>query len=309
MTSFPDFQYIRPKSLDELLSHLSQYGDDAAILAGGTDLVPRIKMCVKPLKVMISLSSIDGLAFVHHIGETLRIGAKTTIDELQHHPAIGDHPALHEATLLTASENLRLKGTVGGNIMQESRCIYYNQPKGWRASFKPCFKTGGDVCNAIKGGKRCFATYCGDLAPALISLNASVCLISKEGEREIPLEAIFTGNGTTPFSLRRGELLKEVIIPSSKTIGGYRKLRMRNSIDYPLASVAISSDEAEQGRLVVGAVNPHPLSYEFSSYRQLKELFEKAYDDAAPVGNMDLSPLYRKWMIRVFVQELLKGMM
>ena len=305
----PDFKYIRPKSLEELLSHLAQYGDDAAILAGGTDLMPRIKVGVKLPKVMISLSAIDGLAFVHQTGGTLRIGAMTTIDELQHHPAIGDHPALYEAALSTASENLRLRGTVGGNIMQDTRCMYYNQPKEWRASFKPCLKTGGDVCNAIKGGKRCFATYCGDLAPALISLNASVCLISKEGEQEIPLETIFTGNGSTPFSLRRGELLKEVIIPSSKTIGGYRKLRMRNSIDYPLASVAFSSNKAEQGRLVVGAVSPHPLPYEFSSYGQLKGLTEKAYDDAAPVGNMPLSPLYRKWMIRVFLQELLKSIM
>ncbi len=266
-------------------------------------------MGLKPSTVMISLSAIDGLTFVYQTEGTLRIGAMTTIDKLQHHPAIGDHPALHEATLSTASENLRLKGTVGGNIMQDTRCIYYNQPKEWRASCKPCFKTGGDVCNAIKGGKRCFATYCGDLAPALISLNASVCLISKEGEREIPLKSIFTGKGDTPFSLCRGELLKEVIIPSSKTIGGYRKLRMRNSIDYPLASVALSSNKAEQGRLVVGAIGPHPLSYEFSSLGQLKELTEKTHDDAVPVGNMGLSPLYRKWMIRVFVQKLLKDIM
>ena len=110
-----------------------------------------------------------------------------------------------------------------------------------------------------------------------------------------------------PFSLHRGELLKEVIIPFSRTAGGYKKLRIRNSIDYPLASVALSSDQKEKGKLVVGAVGPRPTAYEFSSYRELELLTENVYKNVAPVANMSLSPLYRKKMIRVFARELLRS--
>ena len=306
----PEFEYKRPENLKETFSLLSQYGEEAALLAGGTDLIPRMKMGLKQPKVILSFSAMNGLSYVRQEGETLKIGAFTTIDELQRHPTIGHHyPVLYEAAMSIASETIRLMGTVGGNLMQDTRCIEYNQSQEWRVSSKACFKMGGGVCNAVKKGKRCFATYCGDLAPALISLGASICLESKEDKREIPLENIFTGNGESPFSIRRGELLKEMIVPLSKTIGGYKKLRLRRSIDYALASIAMSSNQEGMGRLVVGAVGPSPKTYEFSSFNQLGSLIEKAYEDATPVMNRPLSPLYRKRMIKVMSEGLLGSMM
>lgn len=308
MTLLPEFEFKRPENLGEILSLLSQYGEEAALLAGGTDLIPRMKMGLKQPKVVLSLSGINDLSYIRQKGETLRIGTFTTIDELQRHPTIGSHyPALHEAALSTASETIRLRGTVGGNIMQDTRCMDYNQSQAWRASSETCFKMGGRICNAVKKGKRCFATYCGDLAPALISLGALVCLESEGGKREILLENIFTGNGEPPFSIRRGELLKEIIVPLSKTAGRYKKLRLRRSIDYPLASIAMSSHQEGTGRLVVGAVGPCPKIYEFSSFKELRSLIERAYEDAAPVMNMPLSPLYRKRMIRVMATDLFKA--
>jgi len=303
----PEFEYKRPENLGEILVLLSQYGEEAALLAGGTDLIPRMKMGLKQPKVILSLSAVNDLTYVRQEGERLKIGAFTTIDELHRHPTIGYHyPVLYEAAMSTASENIRLRGTVGGNIMQDTRCMDYNQSQEWKVSSKACFKMGGSICNAVKKGKRCFATYCGDLAPALISLRASICLESKEDKREIPLENIFTGNGESPFSIRRGELLKEIIVPLSKTLGGYKKLRLRRSIDYPLASIAMSRNQEGTGRLVVGAVGPCPRTYEFSSFNQLGSLIEKAYEDATPVMNMPLSPLYRKRMIRLMATDLLK---
>jgi 4-hydroxybenzoyl-CoA reductase subunit beta len=308
MMLLPEFEYKRPENLKETFSFLSQYGEKAALLAGGTDLIPRMKMGLKQPRVILSLSAMNGLSYVRQQGETLKIGACTTIDELERHPTISYHcPVLYEAAMSIASETIRLIGTVGGNLMQDTRCIEYNQSQEWRVSSKVCFKMGGGVCNVLKKGKRCFATYCGDLAPALISLGALVCLESKEHKREIPLENIFTGNGESPFSIRRGELLKEIIVPLSKTLGGYKKLRLRRSIDYPLASVALSSDQKEKGRFVVGAMGPRPVIYEFSSYKALNQLVEKVYEEATPVANMSLSPLYRKRMIRVLALELLRS--
>jgi 4-hydroxybenzoyl-CoA reductase subunit beta len=310
MMLLPEFEYKRPVTLEELLSLLSQYGEEAALLAGGTDLIPRMKMGLKQPEVILSLSAMNDLSYVLKEGETLKIGAFTTIDELQRHQTISHHyPVLYEAAMSIASETLRLRGTVGGNIMQDTRCIEYNQSQEWRLSSKVCFKMGGGICNAVEKGKKCLATYCGDLAPALISLRASICLKSQEGEREIPLENLFTGNGKSPFSIHRGELLKEIIVPLSKTLGGYKKLRLRRSIDYPLASIAMSSNQEGMGRLVVGAVGPCPKTYEFSSFHKLSSLIEKAYEDTSPVTNMPLSPLYRKRMIKVMSEGLLGSMM
>ena len=307
MSLLPEFEYKRPESLEEFLHLLSDYKGDAMILAGGTDLLPRIKMGLKKLDLIIDIKDIEGLSYVKDEGENVRIGALTTIYEIIKSKIIKDkYPALHEAATLTASENLQQRGTIGGNILQDTRCLYYNKPETWRKSFNPCFKTGGEICNAARGGKKCFAVYCGDLAPALISLGASVCLLGKKGEKEMPLEDIFSGDGKSPFSLSSDDLVKDVIIPSDKMRGGYEKLRMRKSIDYPVVNIALSMDAGDKGRLVVGSAGANPLIYDFSSSEELKQIPEKAQNDISTVNNMYLSPLYRKNMVRVLSDKVIE---
>ncbi|MBE9573493.1 MAG: FAD binding domain-containing protein [Proteobacteria bacterium] len=307
MSLLPEFEYKRPESLEEFLHLLSDYKGDTMILAGGTDLLPRIKMGLKNLDLIIDIKDIEGLSYVKDEGENVRIGALTIIYEIIKSKIIKDkYPALHEAATLTASENLQQRGTIGGNILQDTRCLYYNKPETWRKSFNPCFKTGGEICNAARGGKKCFAVYCGDLAPALISLGASVCLLGKKGEKEMPLEDVFSGDGRSPFSLSSDELVKDIIIPSDKMRGGYEKLRMRKSIDYPVVNIALSMDAGHKGRLVVGSAGANPLIYDFSSSEELRQIPEKAQNDMSTVNNMYLSPLYRKNMVRVLADKLLK---
>lgn len=307
MSLLPEFEYKRPESLEEFLHLLSDYKGDTMILAGGTDLVPRIKMGLKKLDLIIDIKDIEGLSYVKDEGKNVRIGALTTIYEIIKSKIIKDkYPALHEAATLTASENLQQRGTIGGNILQDTRCLYYNKPETWRKSFNPCFKTGGDICNAARGGKTCFAVYCGDLAPALLSLGATVFLLGKKGEKEMPLEEIFSGDGKSPFSLSSDELVKDIIIPSDKMRGGYEKLRMRKSIDYPVVNIALSMDAGDKGRLVVGSAGANPLIYDFSSPEELRQIPEKAQNDMSIVNNMYLSPLYRKNMVRVLADKLLK---
>jgi len=307
MSLLPEFEYKRPESLEEFLHLLSDDKGDAVILAGGTDLVPRIKMGLKKLDLIIDIKDIEGLSYIKDEGENVRIGSLTIIYEIIKSKIIKDkYPALHEAATLTASENLQQRGTIGGNILQDTRCLYYNKPEIWRKSFNPCFKTGGDICNAARGGKKCFAVYCGDLAPALISLGASVCLLGKKGEKEMPLEDIFSGDGKSPFFLSSGELIKDIIIPSDKMRGGYEKLRMRKSIDYPVVNIALSMGAGNKGRLVVGSAGANPLIYDFSSSEELRQIPEKAQNDMSTVNNMYLSPLYRKNMVRVLADKLIK---
>ncbi len=307
MSLLPEFEYKRPESLEEFLHLLSDYKGDAMILAGGTDLLPRIKMGLEKRDLIIDIKDIEGLSYVKDEGENVRIGALTIIYEIIKSKIIKDkYPALHEAATLTASENLQQRGTIGGNILQDTRCLYYNKPETWRRSFNPCFKTGGDICNAARGGKKCFAVYCGDLAPALISLGASVCLLGKKGEKEMPLKDIFSGDGKSPFSLSSDELVKDIIIPSDKMRGGYEKLRMRKSIDYPVVNIALSMGAGDKGRLVVGSAGANPLIFDFSSPEKLRQIPEKAQNDMSTVNNMYLSPLYRKNMVRVLADKLLK---
>ena len=307
MSLLPEFEYKRPESLEEFLHLLSDYKGEAVILAGGTDLVPRMKMGLEKRDFIIDIKDIEGLNYVRDEGKNVRIGALTIIYEIIKSKIIKDkYPALHEAATLTASENLQQRGTIGGNILQDTRCLYYNKPETWRKSFNPCFKTGGEICNAARGGKKCFAVYCGDLAPALISLGASVCLLGKKGEKEMPLEDIFSGDGKSPFSLSSDDLVKDVIIPSDKMRGGYEKLRMRKSIDYPVVNIALSMDAGDKGRLVVGSAGANPLIFNFSSSEELRQIPEKAQNDMSTVNNMYLSPLYRKNMVRVLADKLLK---
>jgi len=307
MSLLPGFEYKRPESLEEFLHLLSDCIGDAIILAGGTDLLPRIKMGLKKLDIIIDIKDIEGLSYVKNGGTNVRIGALTTIYEIIKSAIIKDgYPALHEAATLTASENLQQRGTIGGNILQDTRCLYYNKPETWRKSFNPCFKTGGEICNAARGGKKCFAIYCGDLAPALISLGASVYLLGKKGEKEMPLKDIFSGDGKSPFSLRSDDLVKDIIIPSDKMRGGYEKLRMRKSIDYPVVNIALSIGAGDKGRFVVGSAGANPLIYDFSSSEELRQIPGKAQNDMSTVNNMYLSPLYRKNMVRVLADKLIR---
>ncbi|MBC2713405.1 MAG: FAD binding domain-containing protein [Desulfosarcina sp.] len=306
MSLLPEFEYKRPESLEEFHHLLSDYKGDAVILAGGTDVMPRIKMGLKKLNLILDIKALEGLRYIKDKGQNMRIGALTTISEIKKNKLIKDkYPSLHEAAKLTASENLQQRGTIGGNILQDTRCLYYNKPEVWRKSFRPCFKVGGDICNAARGGKKCFAVYCGDLAPALISLGASVRILSKKGEKQMPLKEIFTGDGKSPFSLSSHELVKDIIIPPDKMRGGYEKLRMRKAIDYPVVNIALSMGAGDKGRLVVGSAGATPLIYDFPSHDELSGIPEKAQNDMSPVNNMYLPPLYRKSMVKVLSDKLI----
>jgi len=119
-----------------------------------------------------------------------------------------------QAVAAVGSLQLREMGTVGGNLSLDTRCTYYNQSDFWRKCRPPCIKMGGDVCNVMGGGKKCFAVFSGDLAPALIALEGKITLFSTEGERTLPLREYYTGNGTKPLTIRPEEILKERIFRS-----------------------------------------------------------------------------------------------
>ena len=107
----------------------------------------------------------------------------------------------------------QVMGTIGGNLCQQNRCKFFNQSQWWRSANAPCLKVGGAVCHVVQKQEACYSSYCGDLAPALLVLEAKVLLKRNKVSREIPLASLFSGDGRVPLSLERGEILTEVIIP------------------------------------------------------------------------------------------------
>ncbi|OPX41035.1 MAG: hypothetical protein B1H13_04255 [Desulfobacteraceae bacterium 4484_190.3] len=308
MSLLPDFEYRRPGTLKDAISLLSDYGEEAVLLAGGTALVPRLRLGLKRPNLVIDIKEMaEDLRYVKNEAGVLRVGCLSTIYEIKKNALIRDnYPSLHEAATLMASEDIQQRGTVGGNILQDTRCTYYNKSERWRKGFQSCFKMGGAICNAAKGGKKCLSVYSGDLAPALISLGASVCIMSSDGERELPLEDIFSGDGSAPFSLTGTDFLKEIILPIARKKGGYDKFRLRKSIDYPIANAAFSIDDEHHGRVVVGSSGPKPFIYDFSSPEELNKIPGRAYDDMRLINNMSFPPLYRKHLAKVLVERLIR---
>ncbi len=264
--SMPRFQFFSPSGLNEALSLMSEHGSGLAVLAGGTELMGQLKhWLISPAYVM-SLKRIRALRSIKSKTREVVIGAGVTIRDLCDFALIpGAFKAVSQAADLVAAPPIRNIATVGGNLLQNSRCLYYNQSPLVRNSLGPCFKLGGAVCHAVKGGKRCFSVYQGDLAPALIAVGARAKLQSADSSRTIRVEELFTGKGKDPFALADGELLTEIILPlpGKQAASAYQKLRLRGSLDYPLASVAISLTSDKKGiidsaRIVIGAAGPAP---------------------------------------------------
>lgn len=320
----PPFEYLEPSTVPEALAMLDAYRDKVKIIAGGTEVVHRLKLgLIRPDYIMNikKLTDLDGI--VDH-GASITIGANVSVNEISDSPLLKDrYRAIAEAAFQVAAPPLAHMGTIGGNILQNTRCRFYNQSEIVLKGLPVCHKRGGAVCLAVKGGKRCFSVYQGDMAPALIAFDAQ-CLLERSGSRRtLPMIDLFTGRGAQPFSIENNELLTGILIPRQSGASGsaYRKLRLRGSIDYPLASaaafLALGVDgKLAAGRLVIGAAGSAPKVVEGAPAALLGRLPEGA-DLAAAAGmacerwegadNLVLPWDYRKKMVRVFAQRALEG--
>lgn len=320
----PDFQYMAPSSLQEAALFLKEHGHESKIIGGGTDILPSMKQRIFSPKYVVSLEDIPDLDRVEFDEQSgLRIGASVKLRSLETDPIILDrYPIISQAAHAVGSLQLRQMGTVGGNLSLDTRCIYYNQTDFWRKCRPRCIKMDGETCNAVGGGKKCFAVFSGDLAPALITLGAKIKLHSYSGERTISLSELYTGNGAKPLVKEPTEVLMGVEIPSmpKDAFSLYLKYRIRKSIDFPLASVAVfirleGKKTCHDSRMVLGAVGPKPqeldgihelLEGKNLSGSIIEEASSIAYKAAKPVANAGSVPSYRKKIVNVFVKKALE---
>jgi len=318
--SLPPFKLLRPRSLDEAVSFLESHGGNLRVLAGGTDLIPSMRQKLFEPEFVLDIRHIRELKGIRTApGQDVTIGALTTLSELERSAFLRQHyPVLTEAAATVASPVLRNMGTIGGNICLDTRCLWYNQSLTWRKGCGFCIKKDGDLCHVAPGGSKCWAAFSGDTPPALLCLNAEVEIAGATGGRRIPLAEFYTGIGDNYRKLQPNEILTRVFLPeaSADYRGVYRKLRIRGSIDYPLAGVAVAMKRANghvsDARVAVTAVNPAPMlvgkAGPLLEGRVVDEALAEAVGELAaktakPLTTSALTPEYRREMIRVFTKR------
>src|SRR6516225_3909448 len=318
--SLPSFQLLRPKHLDEVVSLLSRHADDVKVIAGGTDLLPSMKQKLFTPAFLLDLRAAEELHGIRTTPDgSLSIGALTTLAEIEHSPLIRrDYAVLYQAAKTVASPVLRNMGTLGGNICLDTRCLWYNQSLLWRKSCGFCLKKDGDLCHVAPSSKICWAAFSGDTPPALLCLGAEVEIAGTNGVRRVPLADLYVNDGIVRLHLSPDEIVTRVHIPphSRGWRGSYQKLRVRGSIDYPLAAVAVAlklrQGRVEDARMAITAVNPAPhlvkdvdatlLGMEVNA-ELAEQIGELAGRTAKPLTTSSLTPEYRREMVRVFAKR------
>ena len=260
---------MTPGSVDEVRALLAHH-PGSRFLGGGTDLVVNLRRGIgDPPAALIDVKGIAEMQGISVDGERVRVGAGVTLRELADDPRVrAGFPGLATAARSIAGPTHRNMGTAGGNLCLDTRCIYYNQSEWWRAANRYCLKYGGEVCHVAPKSRVCYATFSGDLAPAFAILDeAEVEVAGAEGGRTLPLESLYTGDGERYLALEPDELVVAVRArrpPALRT--GYDKVRVRRSIDYPLAGVAAGlvreGDRLADLRLAFTGTNPRPLRLE-----------------------------------------------
>jgi 4-hydroxybenzoyl-CoA reductase subunit beta len=265
----PAFAYDLPQDLDEALELLNAYENDCKILAGGTDLLVRMKQGLATPKHLISLKALPELATIKESDNLLRIGTAVRLaDILTYQPIQGHWPGLYDAVMSIGAPSIQhFAGTIGGNLCQDNRCQFYNQSNFFRRARQTCNKAGGKTCFAWEGGSdRCHSVCQSDAAPVLIAMDAHVVVQSKKGERTLPLAELYSSIGERPLTLADDEMLTEIRVPDagSGTGTAFEKLAYRSAIDYSVVSagalVRTDGETILQARLVIGAVARAPLT-------------------------------------------------
>ncbi len=319
-----DFEFERPESLGEAAALLRKYGGGARLLAGGTDLLPNMRVQIVKPELLVSLGAIKAASPQTVEGGWIRIDALSRLADIENSEFIRrEIPMLAESAHAVAGNQVRQMGTLGGNLCQDTRCLYLNQEHDYQFA-APCYKRGGDCCYPYPGNgpDTCWSVYMSDVAPALIALNADIEILGEAGVRRIPAESLFTGDALKPLTLIPGEIVRAVFVPPTREgLGwGFHKTTIRGGLEFAMANMAVTLQLAADGmscaaaRIVVGAVSEGPLratATERSLVGQLldKARLTKAADDASreinPLSHHGSTKNYLRENIRVYLRRTL----
>ncbi len=318
MELMPGFELARPETVDEAV-RLRLAERHRRYLAGGTDMVVNVRRGIEAPTMLVDLTGVAELQGITADADGVDIGASVPLAELAAEPELNRaFPAVAEAARAVAGPTHQNYGTVGGNLCLDTRCLYYNQSEWWRRANAYCLKHRGEVCHVAPSGKRCFAAFSGDLAPAAMIHDAEVTLAGPDGRRRAALRDIYRDDGMDHLALAEGELLVSLHLPRAAAglASGYRKARVRGSIDFPLAGAAVAL-RIEDGRLCVlrvalTAVNPSPHLVEGTETLLGAPLDDAALDrlrdmvrrQARPMRTTTVAPWYRRRVVGALARRL-----
>lgn len=325
MMRLPKFTYRVPKRILDAVNMAGDAGAEAMFVAGGTDLYPNMKRRQQTPKTVISVTRLRELHQIRgDAASGIIIGSSVSLTEICEHPAINrDYGFVADAARLISTPILRNMGTIGGNLLLDTRCNYYDQNYEWRKGINFCLKKDGDICWVAPGSPKCWAVQSSDLAPLMVAISAKVKLVTVHGERLLDAGDLYNNDGIQYLNKRPDELLTEIHLPPRNGMRAvYKKLRRRGSFDFPVLGVAAALDIVDDGtvraaKLILGGVAPAPIEVSEAQQALLGERFdqerinaaaEACYLKARPLDNTDFLMNWRKQMARPFVQRALEAL-
>ena len=254
----------------------------------------------------------------------LTIGASVLLSDICEHEIIKrDYPVVASAARTISTPILRNMGTIGGNLLLDTRCNYYDQNYEWRKAINFCLKKDGDVCWVAPGSSKCWAVQSSDLVPVMVAIGAKFRLVSTLGERMIDASGFYNDDGIDYLKKRPDELLVDIHLPPTNGWrASYQKLRRRGAFDFPVLGVAAwirygtgsGSDRVADAKIVLGGIAPSPIDVSEAAQQLIGKPFddehiqaaaEACYNKARPLDNTDFVMNWRKQMTRQYTLRAL----
>ncbi|HEY8677627.1 MAG TPA: FAD binding domain-containing protein [Candidatus Dormibacteraeota bacterium] len=323
MLRLPRLEYLRPKTVEEAANLMAKSGGRAMYVAGGTDLVPNLKRRQFDVSTLISLNALpDGRQIEGDARAGMTIGAGATLEAIaSHRMVLAGYRALTQAAGAVSTPQIRYMGTLGGNLLVDPRCNYYNQTQAWRKAVGFCLKKDGDICLVARSSPRCWAVSSSDSAPVALALNAEVTLQGAAGVRRIPAADLYRDDGIQYLTKGGDEIITAIHLPPTtlKMTSAYWKLRRRPAFDFPILGVAVALNWEDglvtEARGALGAVGSRPVDVSESlkplvgqnpDEALIAEVAEASDKRSRPLDNTDLSHYWRKRMTKVYIERALR---
>jgi len=323
MMRLPKFEYRTPRTIAEAVKIMAGSGSVGQFVAGGTDLYPNMKRRQQMPKTVISVMRLPELNQITGDGKSgIRIGASITLTDICDNPLINrDYPFVAAAARTISTPILRNMGTIGGNLLLDTRCNYYDQNYEWRKGINFCLKKDGDVCWVAPGSSKCWAVQSSDLVPVMVAIGAKLRFASTLGERVIHAAGLYNDDGIDYLHKRPDELLIDIQLPAlNGWRASYQKLRRRGAFDFPVLGVAAyvhlkQAGEVDDAKIVLGGIAPSPLEVKEAGAAlignpldddHIQAAAEAAYVKARPLDNTDFVMNWRKQMARQYTLRALR---
>lgn len=322
MMRLPKFEYRVPREIAEAVKIIGDVGPQAQFVAGGTDLYPNMKRRQQTPRTVISVMRLKELNQITGEGPSgVSIGASMTLTDVIENPIIKrDYPVIASAARTISTPILRNMGTIGGNLLLDTRCNYYDQNYEWRKGINFCLKKDGDVCWVAPGSSKCWAVQSSDLVPVMVAIGAKLRFASTLGERVVDAAGLYNDDGIDYLKKRPDELLVDIQLPPTNGWrASYQKLRRRGAFDFPVLGVAacvhFNGHGVEKAKIVLGGIAPSPIEITEAEKSligmplgedQIQAAAEAAYIKARPLDNTDFVMNWRKQMARQYTIKALR---